>query len=119
MTPIPISAELISPSLRITSRIAKVRISRLVQNGMVIRNSQIIRAFGGRVAMNHAVGSPSAKVMTVVKNASFTDRHRISRLASAKLMVPSKMSRANTTLNHASRVNGGCTPKCSPLVMTE
>ncbi len=31
------------PSLRMTSWIAKVRISRLVQNGMVIRKNQISR----------------------------------------------------------------------------
>ena len=31
--------------------IAKVRISRLVQNGMVIRNSQMSRLRSGRVAM--------------------------------------------------------------------
>jgi hypothetical protein len=39
------------PSLRITSCMAKVRISRLVQNGMVIRNSQSPRVRSGRVAM--------------------------------------------------------------------
>ena len=50
------------PSLRITSWMAKVRISRLVQNGMVIRNSQTSRRFsaargdeiGGRKAEDQA-----------------------------------------------------------------
>ena len=45
------SSVLMRPSLRMTSMIAKVRISRLVQNGMVIRNSQNRAALGGRVAM--------------------------------------------------------------------
>ena len=39
------------PWLRITSMMAKVRISRLVQNGMVIRNSQSAPAPARRVAM--------------------------------------------------------------------
>ena len=40
-----------SPSCRITSCNAKVRMSRLVQNGMVIRNSQMSRERSLRVAM--------------------------------------------------------------------
>ena len=49
--PGPTGCVLIMPSLRMICRIAKVRINRLVQNGMVIRNSQSSRVFGGRVAM--------------------------------------------------------------------
>ena len=47
---------LITPSLRISSMMAKVRTSRLHQNGTVIRNSQKLRLRLGRVAMNQAVG---------------------------------------------------------------
>ncbi len=82
--------------------IAKVRISRLVQNGMVIRNRQKARYFGGRVAMNQAVGSPRAKAMTVVASDSLTERQMIERFASARLTVPSKMSFCRNTRNHAS-----------------
>ena len=51
MIPSDSSTELTSPSLRMTSWIAKARISMLVQKGMVIRKSQIERLCGGRVAM--------------------------------------------------------------------
>ena len=60
--------------MRISSLIAKVRISRLVQNGMVMRKSQSARLAGGRVAMNHAVGKPTMSVMSVVSTESFTER---------------------------------------------
>ena len=56
----------------------------LVQKGIVIRNSQKARAFGGRVAMNHAVGKPTRKVRIVVTSDSFTDRQKIVRCASAQ-----------------------------------
>ena len=91
--PAQISSVLRMPSLRITSLIATVRISRLVQNGMVIRNSHSARDVGGRVAMNQAVGKPTAKVMAVVSSDSLTDRQKIVRCASASCSVPSKMSR--------------------------
>ena len=39
------------PSLRITCCMAKVRMSRLVQNGMVTRKTQMSRDWRGRVAM--------------------------------------------------------------------
>ena len=42
---------LITPSLRISCMIAKVRTRRFDQNGMVIRNSQKLRLRSGRVAM--------------------------------------------------------------------
>jgi hypothetical protein len=51
MMPIFISRVLMMPSERITSCMAKVRMSRFVQNGMVIRNSQSERLCGARVAM--------------------------------------------------------------------
>ncbi len=51
MMPKRISKVLIRPSLRMICRMAKVRIRRLVQNGMVIRNSQSSRVRSGRVAM--------------------------------------------------------------------
>ena len=51
MTPSAISAVLTSPSLRMTCCMAKVRIKRFVQNGMVTRKTQTSRVFGGRVAM--------------------------------------------------------------------
>ncbi len=66
--------------------IAKVRISRFVQNGIVIRKSQNARAFAGLVAINHAVGRPNAKVINVVATDSFTDRQKIDRFASARLI---------------------------------
>ena len=56
----------------------------LVQNGMVIRNNHSARAFGGRVAMNQAVGKPTTKVMIVVISDSLIDRHRMVRCASAQ-----------------------------------
>lgn len=71
------------PSFRMTSLMAKVRIRRLVQNGMVMRKSHSARAAGGRVAMNQAVGKPMAKVISVVASDSQTERHRIARCASA------------------------------------
>jgi iron-sulfur cluster repair protein YtfE (RIC family) len=71
------------PSLRITSLMAKVRIRRLVQNGMVIRNSHIARCCAGRVAMNQAVGKPKVKVSAVVASDSQTERQKIVRCASA------------------------------------
>lgn len=76
--------------------------SRLVQKGIVIRNSQKARTLGGRVAMNHAVGRPKAKVMSVVAIDSLTERQKIERFASARLMVWSKISRVNNTLNQPS-----------------
>ncbi len=73
------------PSLRMIWLIAKVRISRLVQNGMVIRNSSTVRIRGGRVAMNQAVGKPTMKAKTVVAKDSLTERQKIVRCASARL----------------------------------
>ncbi len=99
------------PPFRMTSMIAKVRISRLVQNGIVTRNSQIARCDGGRVAMNHAVGRPSAKATSVVKSESFTERQKIVRCASARETVPSKMSRSNRTWNQACALNSQITPE--------
>src|SRR3989338_4976312 len=92
MIPLHSSTVFINPSLRITSLMAKVRIKRLVQNGMVIRNNHSARALGGRVAMNHAVGKPTAKVMIVVRNDSLIDRQKIDIFASASFSVSSKMS---------------------------
>ena len=51
MMPRPTMTELTMPSLRITSWMANVRISKLVQNGMVMRNSQMSRQRSLRVAM--------------------------------------------------------------------
>ena len=51
MMPNLIRAVLRMPSLRITSIIAKVRMSRLVQNGMVMRKSQTSRVRSGLVEM--------------------------------------------------------------------
>ncbi|MNL79356.1 hypothetical protein D3C87_2059440 [compost metagenome] len=51
MIPSQISALLSRPSLRMTCCMAKVRIRRLVQNGMVTRKTQTSRVCGGRVAM--------------------------------------------------------------------
>ena len=97
MIPALIRRVFITPSLRMIWLIAKVRIRRLVQNGMVIRNSHAARALGGRVAMNHAVGKPTRKVSTVVMKLSSTDRQKIVRLPSASFSVSSKMSRSNST----------------------
>ena len=93
MMPDHIRVELMTPSFRITSNIAMVRIRRLVQNGMVIRNSQRGRDLGGRVAMNHAVGKPISRVRIVVSKDSLTERQKIDRWASAQTKTPgSKMS---------------------------
>ena len=62
---------------------AKVRTKMLVQKGRVIRNSQKARAFGGFVAIHHAVGKPTMKVSTVVRIDSDSDRQKIVRCASA------------------------------------
>ena len=51
MTPALISSVLTMPSLRMICNTAKVRIRRLVQNGMVMRKSQRSRVFSLRVAM--------------------------------------------------------------------
>ncbi len=91
-----------SPSLRMISLIAIVRISRFVQNGMVIRNSHSARDRGERVAMNQAVGKPTRKVMIVVSSDSFTERQKIVRCASASCSVSSKMSRVHRMPTQAS-----------------
>ena len=72
------------PSMRINSKIATVRIRRLAQNGMVIRNSHSERYFAGLVGMNHAVGKPISNVNSVVRIDKLTDRRKIDRCASAQ-----------------------------------
>ena len=49
--PVARSRRLMTPSLRMISSMAKVRIRRLVQNGIVIRNSQTSRERSARVEM--------------------------------------------------------------------
>jgi len=51
VTPSFIRIVLMMPSARITSWIAKVRMSMFVQKGMVMRNSHRERLRGARVAM--------------------------------------------------------------------
>jgi len=93
------------------SSTAKVRISRFVQKGMVIRNSQKARARGLRVAMNQAVGSPTAKAISVVRIDSFTDRQKIVRCASDQpVTLGSKMSASRKMLYQASVVKCQVTP---------
>ena len=83
MRPVASNSRFSVPSARITSWIAMVRTSRLVQNGTVIRNIQKARVAGGRVAMNQAVGMPKTKVSAVVASARRMDRARIVRCAVA------------------------------------
>ena len=93
---------LITPSLRISCMIAKVRTSRLHQNGIVTRNSQKLRLRLGRVAMNQAVGNPSTRVASVVPIARPSVRAKIERCASAHCQVSSKMSCCRNRLSQAS-----------------
>ena len=83
ITPSFKSSVFITPSLRMIWLMANVRINRLVQNGMVIRNNQPERAAGDRVAMNQAVGKPTRKVRTVVTKLSLIERMKMVMLPSA------------------------------------
>ncbi len=106
--------------MRITSWIAKVRIRRLVQNGMVIRKSQISRLPGGRVAMNQAVGKPSSAQITVVCSARLIERQKIEACAwLSETASGSKMSRVKNTRNQPSVENCQRTPPKSPGVRKE
>jgi hypothetical protein len=82
---------------------------------MVIRNSHSARVFCGRVAMNQAVGKPTAKVMAVVSSDSLTDRQKIVRCASASCSVPSKISRVNRMPRQPSSENFQ-TPRTRPAL---
>ena len=62
---------------------AKVRINRFVQKGIVIKNSKKVRIVGLRVAMNQAVGNPINSEISVVKIDNFIDRQKIDKCASA------------------------------------
>jgi hypothetical protein len=68
--PNDMSELLTTPLFLISSRMANVRINKFVQNGMVIRNNQIFRVFGGRVAIKYAVGKPSIRQINVVRKES-------------------------------------------------
>ena len=86
----------------------------MVQNGIVTRNSHSARRPGGLVAMNHAIGRPSAKAASVVASDSFTERQKMVRCASASDTVSSKMSRSNSTWNQAWVEKRQTTPEYSP-----
>src|SRR5687767_15161417 len=107
------------PSLRITSMIAKVRMSKFVQNGIVIRNNQRARVRSERVAMKKAVGNPRTNASKVVASDSFTERQKIVRCASAKVTVSSKISLANSTRYQPSVEKSQITPPYGPLVRKE
>ncbi len=81
--------------------IAKVRTSKLHQNGIVTRNSQKLRLRLGRVAMNQAVGKPRTRVASVVPIDSNSVRQKIERWASAHFQVLSKMSCCRNRLTQA------------------
>ena len=119
ISPSPIRMLFNSPSDRMISLIAMVRIKRLVQKGMVIRNSHKARCRAGRVAMNQAVGKPTAKVKTVVRSESLTERHRMVRWASSSRSVPSKTSRENRIPVQASQLNPHSTLPYSPGIRKE
>jgi hypothetical protein len=68
--PNDMSELLTTPLFLISSRMANVRINKFVQNGMVIRNNQIFRVLGGRVAIKYAVGKPSIRQINVVRKES-------------------------------------------------
>jgi hypothetical protein len=85
--------------------------------GRLLRH--IARAFGGLVAMNHAVGKPTRKAKTVVSSDSFTERQKILRLASAQASEPSKMSLVNKMPCQASSEKPQVTLPYSPGGMKE
>ena len=94
------------PSLRITSCMAKVRISRFVQNGMVMRKSQRSRAL--RRARGDEIGGGKAEDQghgRWWRRRASRERQKIERCASASDSVSSKMSRSKKTENQPSSEN--------------
>lgn len=75
---------------------AKVRISRVVQKGMEIRNSQNARRRADRVATNHAVGSPMPKEINVVVINRRTERQKIVRMKIRPQPEAQRRSRSTT-----------------------
>ena len=99
-------------SAQIDDREQQLRLTLNKGNGDTDNSDKIITKYpnGYAVDLFNALTAKNAKVSTVVRNDSLTDRHSIVTCASAKPSVSSKMSRSKKTLNHASVENAQRTP---------
>ncbi len=79
MMPRPINALLIRPESRRISTQAYVRTRKFVQNGMINSNSNVVRVFTGRVAIQYATGYPTRNETTVVIPAILKERTKMLR----------------------------------------